>query len=87
MLWYSCQTFAFLVSITNVSAGLCILYGMKDLFLERVRNTRRRWRQGILLLLGVVAVCAVVPAGFLPFRFTMVETDLQDENLWIVWDI
>jgi hypothetical protein len=82
-LWYSCQTFAFLVSITNVSLAFFTLYGMRDVVFERIKVTRPRWHQVGLVLLVICGVVAVVPVGILPWRFTMVETGLHDENLWI----
>ncbi|KAI5807038.1 hypothetical protein EDC01DRAFT_781854 [Geopyxis carbonaria] len=80
-LWYSCQTFALLVSVTNVVLVSYIIYRLKDSFVETIKSSPVRSKRTLLGLVGATVMLLMLPVSFVPYKVTMIQTSLHDENV------
>ncbi|KAF8534279.1 hypothetical protein BDD12DRAFT_896335 [Trichophaea hybrida] len=74
-LWYSCQTYAFLVSLTNVALVVYIVYRVKSGFLEKVKVVSRKGVRVVMRLMGMGVVLGMVGLCFVPFKMTMIRVE------------
>ncbi|RPB09309.1 hypothetical protein P167DRAFT_308736 [Morchella conica CCBAS932] len=81
--WSSCQTFAILVSITNVALVIYVTIRTFGSFMERLKSTQGISRKAVIGFCGVAALLLLLPASFIPYNLTRINTDRLDENIFI----
>jgi len=86
-MWYSCQTFALLVSVTNVMVVSYVAYRLRDSFFDCIQSTSTKLRRTLLGLVGTATLLLMVPASFAPYKMTLIQTSRMDENVFINWDV
>jgi len=86
-LWYSCQTFALLVSVTNVILVTYVAYRLRDAFFECIQATSTKLRRTLLGVVGTAMLLLLLPASFVPYKLTLIQTSRMDENVFINWDV
>ncbi|KAA8894310.1 hypothetical protein FN846DRAFT_424622 [Sphaerosporella brunnea] len=74
-LWYSCQTYAFLVSLTNLAMVVYVLARVRDGIWERCLKPCRTAARALWMLLLAVVVLLVAAGCFVPLKMTLVEIE------------
>ncbi|KAL7268314.1 hypothetical protein RUND412_009067 [Rhizina undulata] len=81
--WYSCQTYALLVSVTNIAVVSLIAYRLYPSFLEIVKSQPQRSKKALVAMLGITLLIMMFPASFAPYKITLINTSRGDENVFI----
>lgn len=77
------QTFALLVSVTNFALVVCIVCRVWASFVGKFTSAPGLSRKAAVGLLGAALLLLMVPASFIPYNLTRLNTSRLDENVFI----